>query len=384
MPLTSAEAARYARHLTLSEVGVAGQERLRNASVLCVGAGGLGSPALLYLVAAGVGRVGIIDGDVVSLSNLQRQVLYATGEVGTPKTDAARSRLAALNPDVALEAYPEPLTAANALDLFRRYDLVLDGSDNFPTRYLVSDAGVLTGVPVVHGAVNRFEGQLTLFDTKRGGPCYRCLFPTPPAPGEVPNCAEAGVLGAVVGVVGTLMATAALTYLLAVGEPLTGKLVTFDALSLSSRSWKIRRSRACVMCGDTPTLTELIDYEEFCGATCDTSAPDEGKRTMREITPVELKAKQDAGEPFMLIDVREPYEYEIAKIPGSVLIPLGEIDRRADELPDDTEIILQCRSGARSAQALGILQAKGFTNLANLKGGVLAWSDTVDPSVPKY
>ncbi|MBC7806232.1 MAG: molybdopterin-synthase adenylyltransferase MoeB [Akkermansiaceae bacterium] len=383
MPLTSHEVARYARHLTLSEVGVAGQERLRNASALCVGAGGLGSPALLYLAAAGVGRIGIVDGDVVSLSNLQRQVLYATGEVGTAKTDAAQSRLSALNPDIILETYPEPLTSANALDLFQRYDLVLDGSDNFPTRYLVSDASVLTGVPVVHGAVNRFEGQLTVFDTKRGGPCYRCLFPVPPAPGEVPNCAEAGVLGAVVGVIGTLMATESLKHLLGVGEPFTGKLLTFDALSLSSRSWKIRRSRACVACGDTPTLTELIDYEQFCGATCDT-APGERTNDMREITPVELKAKMDAGEKFLLVDVREPYEYEIAKIPGSVLIPLGEIDRRAEELPDDTEIILQCRSGARSAQALGILQAKGFTNLANLKGGVLGWSDTVDPSVPKY
>lgn len=384
MPLTPAEVARYARHLTLAEVGVAGQERLRAASVLCVGAGGLGSPALLYLAAAGVGRIGIVDGDVVSLSNLQRQVLYATGEVGTSKTDAARARLSELNSDLVIETYPEPLTSANALELFRRYDLVLDGSDNFPTRYLVSDASVLTGTPVVHGAVNRFEGQVTLFDTKRGGPCYRCLFPTPPAPGEVPNCAEAGVLGAVVGVIGTLMATEALKSLLGIGEPLIGKLLTFDALALSSRSWKVRRSRACVACGDNRTLTELVDYEQFCGATCDIAAPDERTENMREITPVELKAKMDAGETFMLVDVREPYEYEIAKIPGSVLIPLGDIERRAEELDEDTEIILQCRSGMRSAQALGFLQSKGFTNLANLKGGILAWSDTVDPSVPKY
>ncbi len=381
--LTPQEAARYARHLTLAEVGVAGQERLRDASVLCVGAGGLGSPALLYLVAAGVGRVGIIDGDTVSLSNLQRQVLYVTSEVGAAKTNAARARLADLNPGARLETFAEPLTATNALDLFARYDLVLDGSDNFPTRYLVSDAGVLTGVPVVHGAVNRFEGQVTVLDTRRGGPCYRCLFPVPPAPGEVPTCAEAGVLGATVGVIGTLMATEALKRILGVGDPLIGRLLTFDALAMTFRAWKIRRGPSCVACGEGKTLTELVDYERFCGATCE--APrDERIPTMREVTPVELKAKQDAGEKFVLVDVREPYEYEIARIPGSVLIPLGEIERRADELDADAEIILQCRSGARSAQALGILQSKGFTNLANLKGGVLAWSDTVDPSVPKY
>lgn len=382
MPLTPAEAARYARHLTLSEVGVAGQERLRESSVLCVGAGGLGSPALVYLAAAGVGRVGIVDGDAISLSNLQRQILYATGEVGAAKTTVAREKLAALNPGVKIETYPEYLSRDNALDLFARYDLVLDGSDNFGARYLVSDASVLTGVPVVQGAVNRFEGQVTMFDTRRGFPCYRCVFPTPPAPGEVPNCAEAGVLGAVVGVVGTLMATETLKYLLQIGEPLAGKLLHYDALAVSFRTFATKRNPHCAACGDAPTVTDLVDYERFCGV-CD--APSERTNTMREITPLELKAKQDAGDTFLLIDVREPYEYEIAKIPGATLIPLGEIERRADDLPDDgTEIILQCRSGARSAQALAVLQSKGFPNLANLKGGILAWSDTVDPSVPKY
>ena len=380
MALTTA---RYARHLTLSEVGLVGQERLRNASVLCVGAGGLGSPALLYLVAAGVGRVGIIENDSVSLSNLQRQILYTTAEVGQGKANCAQSRLKALNPTVTLETYSESLTRANALELFQRYDLVLDGSDNFPTRYLVSDASALTGVPVIHGAVNRFEGQLTLFDTRNTGPCYRCLFPVPPAPGEVPNCAEAGVLGAVVGVIGTLMATEALKYLLGIGESLRGRLLTFDALSSTFRSWKIRRSSACIACGDGKSLTGLIDYEQFCGVGCDIAPPGR-TQSMREITPIELKAKSEANESFVLVDVREPYEYEIARIPGSVLIPLGEIERRWEELPEDKEIILQCRSGVRSAQALGILQAKGLTNLANLKGGILAWSDTVDPSVPKY
>ena len=383
MSLTTVEVARYARHLTLAEVGIVGQERLRNASVLCIGAGGLGSPALLYLVAAGVGRVGIIDGDIVSLSNLQRQVLYTTTEVGQKKVDRGQARLSALNPAVILETYSESLTSTNALEIFRRYDLVLDGSDNFPTRYLVSDASVLTGVPVIHGAVNRFEGHVTLFDTRNGGPCYRCLFPVPPAPGEVPNCAEAGVLGAVVGVIGTLMATEALKYLLAIGDPLQERLLTYDALATTFRSWKIRRSSSCIACGERKTLTGLIDYQQFCGEGCHI-VPIERTQKMREITPVELKAKMDAGEPLVLVDVREPYEYEIARIPGAVLIPLGEVERRSEELPDDKEIILQCRSGVRSAQALGILQAKGLTNLANLKGGILAWSDTVDPTVPKY
>ncbi|MBC8140701.1 MAG: molybdopterin-synthase adenylyltransferase MoeB [Armatimonadetes bacterium] len=384
MLLSSADAVRYARHLTLSEVGVAGQGKLRNASVLCVGAGGLGSPALLYLAAAGVGRIGIVDGDAVSLSNLQRQILYATNEVGAAKTNVVRENLAALNPGVTIETHPEYLTSANALALFARYDLVLDGSDNFPTRYLVSDAHVLSGVPVVQGAVNRFEGQVTVFDTRRGSPCYRCVFPVPPAPGEVPNCAEAGVLGAVVGVVGTLMATEALKYLLQIGEPLAGKLLHYDALSTSFRTFALKRNTHCAACGDAPTVIELIDYEKFCGAN-DAVQSERTTQTMREITPLELKAKQDAGDKFLLIDVREPYEYEIARIPGSQLIPLGEIERRADDLPDDgTEIVLQCRSGARSAQALAVLQSKGFTNLANLKGGILAWSDTVDPSVPKY
>lgn len=374
MALTPDERERYARHLLLPEVGGAGQTRLKAATIAVIGAGGLGCPALQYLAAAGVGTIRVIDSDRVDRTNLQRQVLYTDAEVGQRKAEAAASRLRAQNPTITVEAHPVRLTAANAASLLSGCDLLVNGADNFPARYLVSDASVLLGIPHVHGAIHRFEGEVSVF--LPGGPCYRCLHPTPPPPGTVPSCAEAGVLGVLPGIVGTLQATEALKLLLGIGAPLAGRLLLFDATNLHFRELRLRRNTGCTACGDTPTIRELTDLPEVQCAT--------GETTMRELTPTELKAKLDRGDDFVLIDVREPHEFELCKIPGAVLIPLNTIPQHLSELDPDAEIVLQCRSGRRSADALTFLQANGFTNLWNLKGGILAWADEVDPTMAKY
>lgn len=379
--ITPEESPRYSRHLILPEIGVAGQERLKASSVLCIGAGGLGSPILLYLAAAGVGHIGIVDADRVDVTNLQRQIVHGTAMVDELKTDSARQRLQDINPFVTVETYPTRLTSENARAILSDYDVIVDGSDNFPTRYLVNDACILLGKPLVYGAIYRFEGQASVFGTPNG-PCYRCLFPKPPGPGEAPSCAEAGVLGVLPGIIGCIQANEALKLLLGIGEPLAGRLLLFDALAMRFRDLNIRKRADCPVCGENPTIRELIDYEEFCnaGAKPNTTM----QTTIPEITPRELKEKLDRGDTFKLIDVREPAEYAIAKIPGATLIPLGTLPSHINELDPDEEIVLQCRSGVRSAQALAFLQQQGFTNLKNLRGGILAWSDDVDPTVTKY
>jgi len=384
-PLDSDELLRYSRHLILPNVGLDGQKRLKAASVLCIGTGGLGSPIALYLAAAGVGRIGLVDFDVVDHTNLQRQIIHGTKDVGRPKIESARETLLDINPHVVVETHETQLTSQNALDLFARYDIIIDGTDNFPTRYLVNDACVLTGKPNVYGSIFRFEGQATVFWAEKG-PCYRCLYPEPPPPGMVPSCAEGGVLGVLPGIVGCLQANEAVKLILGIGEPLVGRLLLFDALGMRFRELKLRKDPACPICGPNPTVTALIDYDQFCGigAANDASADAKDTFPMDEITATELKAKIDRGDAFTLLDVREPFEYEIARIPGATLIPLGTVAARVSELNPNEEIVLQCKGGVRSAQALGILQQAGFTKLKNLKGGILAWSSDVDPSVPKY
>jgi molybdopterin/thiamine biosynthesis adenylyltransferase/rhodanese-related sulfurtransferase/molybdopterin converting factor small subunit len=380
--LSNDEVLRYSRHLIMPEVAMEGQKRLKAASVLCIGTGGLGAPIALYLAAAGVGRIGLVDFDVVDFTNLQRQVIHGTKDVGRPKIESARETLTDLNPDIVIETYEEQLTSANALELFAKYDIIIDGTDNFPTRYLVNDACVLLGKPNVYGSIFRFDGQATVFWAKHG-PCYRCLYPEPPPPGLVPSCAEGGVLGVLPGTVGCIQATEAVKLILGRGEPLVGRLLLFDALSMRFRELKLRKDPDCPVCGANPTVTELIDYEEFCGVgRGEEAAPD--PNTIPEITATELKEKLDRGDDFVLVDVREPYEYAIARIPRARLVPLGQVAERAGELDRDKEIVLHCRSGKRSADALNQLRAQGFTRLKNLRGGILAWSDEVDPSVPKY
>ncbi|HEU0076873.1 MAG TPA: molybdopterin-synthase adenylyltransferase MoeB [Longimicrobiaceae bacterium] len=385
--LSPAETLRYARHLILPEVGPAGQRRLKQARVLLVGAGGLGSPVALYLAAAGVGTLGMVDFDVVDATNLQRQVLHGTPDVGRSKLDSARDRIGALNPHVAVEPHPVRLTSANALGLFREYDVVVDGTDNFPTRYLVNDACVLTGKPNVYGSILRWEGQASVFWAERG-PCYRCLFRDPPPPGLVPSCAEGGVLGVLPGIVGTLQAAETLKLLLGVGEPMVGRLLLLDALRMRFRELKLRKDPECPACGENPTIRELIDYERFCGVppTNATETPMANGSEIPEITPSELKQRLDRGERLTIIDVREPHEWDICNLEehGSRLIPLGQIEERAGEIDPSDEIVLQCRSGARSAKALAALRDRGYRRLWNLKGGILGWSDDVDPSLPKY
>lgn len=381
--LSPKEIGRYSRHLIMPEVAMDGQKRLKAASVLCIGTGGLGSPLALYLAAAGVGRIGLVDFDVVDESNLQRQIIHGTRDVGRPKIESARETLTDLNPDIVIETHETMLSSENALDLFRNYDIIIDGTDNFPTRYLVNDACVLLGKPNVYGSIFRFDGQATVFWAEKG-PCYRCLYPEPPPPGLVPSCAEGGVLGILPGTVGCIQATEAIKLILGTGEPLVGRLLLFDALAMRFKELKLRKDPECPVCGVNPTITELIDYEEFCGVGRGNETPQEEQPAMKEITAKELKAKMDRGEDFVLVDVREPHEYQIARIPGSQLIPLGTIASRSGELDPDAEIVLQCKGGVRSAQALAVLQSQGFTNLANLKGGILAWSDDVDPTVPKY
>jgi sulfur-carrier protein adenylyltransferase/sulfurtransferase len=374
--LTKDEIARYSRHLIMPEVTAEGQRRLKAARVLCIGAGGLGSPAALYLAAAGVGTIGIVDFDKVDLSNLQRQLLHGTKDVDRDKLESAQDRLRDINPKIEIELHRCRLSSENASEIVSHYDVVVDGSDNFATRYLSNDVCVFARKPNVYGSVFRFEGQTTVFAPHLGGPCYRCLFPEPPPPDSVPNCAQAGVLGVLPGIIGTLQAIETIKLLIGIGEPLVARLLHFDALKVKFRELNLRRDPRCPVCGDNPTIFEPIDYDQFCGAR-----PDE---TVPTISVSELKRKMDAREDFHLIDVREPFEYEIARIDGARLIPLGEVADRANELPRAQLFVVHCHSGKRSAQAVRLLQQRGFTNVYNLDGGIDAWSDEIDPTVPKY
>jgi molybdopterin/thiamine biosynthesis adenylyltransferase/rhodanese-related sulfurtransferase len=378
--LTKSEIQRYSRHLIMPEVGMDGQLKLKNAQVLCIGTGGLGAPLGVYLAAAGVGRIGLVDFDVVDNSNLQRQILFGTKDVGRPKIAAAADRLRDLNPEIQIDTFETRLTSDNALDLFKDYDIIVDGTDNFPTRYLVNDACVILGKPNVYGSIFRFEGQATIF-AYPGGPCYRCLYPEPPPPGLVPSCAEGGVLGVLPGIVGSIQAAETLKLILGAGDSLVGRLLLFDALAMKFRELKLRKNPECPACGDHPTIKKLIDYEEFCGIRGE-EAPAMAS-TVPEITPKELKQRLDRGDDLFILDVREPHEYQICNI-GGRLIPLGEISRRAHELDSSREIVVHCRSGKRSAEAAEFLRGVGFRKLLNLKGGILAWSDDVDPTVAKY
>jgi len=378
--LTIEEYARYARHLILPEVGLEGQRKLKAARVLMIGTGGLGSPLGLYLAAAGVGTIGIVDFDTVDASNLQRQIIHGTKDIGRPKIESAKDRLLDINPNTKIEAFETRLTSDNALELLRDFDVIVDGTDNFPTRYLVNDASVLTGKPNVYGSIFRFEGQATVFWTEKG-PCYRCLYPEPPPPGLVPSCAEGGVLGVLPGIVGTIQANEVIKVILGAEGILLNRLLLFDAWKMTFRELKLRKDPGCPLCGDNPTIKELIDYEEFCGL----NAPVEDNTQMEEITPTDLKARLDGNEDFQLIDVREPYEYEIAQIPNAKLIPLGAVVANLTAIDPSRTTVVHCRSGVRSATAIQSLQTAGFQGrLINLKGGILAWSDEVDPSVPKY
>jgi adenylyltransferase/sulfurtransferase len=370
----------------MPEVGMEGQRRLKAARVLMIGTGGLGAPTGMYLAAAGVGTLGVVDFDVVDASNLQRQIVHGTKDVGRPKIESARDRLNDINPNVKIEAYETRLTSENALELFREYDMVVDGTDNFPTRYLVNDACVLTGKPNVYGSIFRFEGQASVFWAARGA-CYRCLYPEPPPPGLVPSCAEGGVLGVLPGIVGAIQANEAIKLILGGGEPLINRLLLFDAWKLRFRELKLRKDPACPVCGENPSIKELIDYEEFCGLrppAAQTSTTTEETR-MEEITATELKQRLDRGDDLQLIDVREPNEYDIARIPGTKLIPLGQVAERMGEIEEGRETVVHCKGGVRSAKAIEALTRAGFKGkLVNLKGGITAWSNEVDPSVPKY
>jgi sulfur-carrier protein adenylyltransferase/sulfurtransferase len=378
--LSKEEVLRYSRHLIMPEVGMEGQLKLKAAKVLCIGTGGLGAPLGQYLAAAGVGRIGLVDFDKVDLTNLQRQILFSTSDVGRPKIEAAADRLRGLNPDIQIDTFETVLTSANALDILKDYDFVVDGTDNFPTRYLVNDACVLLGKPNVYGSIFRFEGQVTIFGYP-GGPCYRCLYPEPPPPGLVPSCAEGGVLGVLPGIVGAIQAAETLKLIIGNGEPLIGRLLLFDALAMKFRELKLRKNPECPVCGEHPTVTKLIDYAEFCGVRGEEApAP---QSTVPEITPRELKARLDRGDDLFILDVREPHEYQICNLRGH-LIPLGDLAKRVSELDSSREIVAHCRSGKRSAEATEFLRKAGFRKVLNLKGGILAWSDEVDPTVPKY
>jgi len=381
MPLSNDEIQRYARHLILPDVGVEGQQRLKAARVLIVGAGGLGSPVALYLAAAGVGTLGLVDFDAVDVSNLQRQILHGTKDVGRSKLDSARARLGDVNPHVRVETHEARLTSANALDIIGRYDIVVDGTDNFATRYLTNDACVLLGKPNVYGSIFRFEGQASVFGLD-DGPCYRCLFPEPPPPGSVPSCAEGGVLGVLPGIVGTIQATEAIKLVLGIGDTLAGRLLLIDALSMQFRAMTLRKDPACPACG-TRTITALIDYDEFCGAP--TSGAIHHADDVLEITPLELADRLSrARDTFDLIDVREPGEWAIARIDGARLIPLAQIPSSIKSLDKSRDIVVMCRSGVRSADAIRFMQREGFTRVKNLAGGILRWSADVDPRVPRY
>ena len=383
LALSKEEILRYSRHLIVPEVGMEGQLKLKAANVLLVGTGGLGAPLGLYLAAAGVGHIGLVDFDVVDFTNLQRQVIHHTSDVGRKKLDSAADKMTAINPHIRITKHEVALTSENALDIIRHYDLVVDGTDNFPTRYLVNDACVLLGKPNVYGSIFRFDGQATIF-AYEGGPCYRCLYPEPPPPGLVPSCAEGGVLGILPGTIGLIQATETVKLILGIGEPLVGRLMLYDALAMRFRELKLRRNPECPVCGDNRTITRLIDYHQFCGVPQHAPAQETTQVMDGEIDPVDVKAMLDRGDNFVLVDVREPHEHRIGNIPQAKLIPLGEVSKRLDELDRAADIVVHCKSGMRSAKACGILRQAGFARVRNMKGGILAWSDKVDPSVPKY
>jgi adenylyltransferase/sulfurtransferase len=379
--LSNEEVARYSRHLIMPEVGMTGQRKLKAASVLMIGTGGLGAPLGMYLAAAGVGRLGLVDFDVVDASNLQRQIIHGTKDVGRPKIASARDRIEDINPHVEIETHETRLTSSNALNLFVNYDIIVDGTDNFPTRYLVNDACVLTGKPNVYGSIFRFEGQASVFWAERG-PCYRCLYPDPPPPGLVPSCAEGGVLGVLPGIIGAIQANETIKIILGAPDIMVNRLLLFDAWRMRFRELKLRKNPECPICGDNPTIKELIDYEEFCGINQQSQV---AQTTMDTITATELKQRLDQGEDIQIIDVREPHEYEIGQIPNSTLIPLGQVLNRMNEIDPARETVVHCKMGGRSAKAIDALQRSGFSgHLINLTGGITAWSNEVDPSVPKY
>ena len=380
--LTADELSRYSRHLILPEVGVEGQRKLKAARVLCVGTGGLGSPLALYLAAAGVGTLGLVDFDVVDASNLQRQIIHSTADIGRKKLDSAEEKLKALNPALKVVKHDTLLSSANALDILKDYDVVADGTDNFPTRYLVNDACVLLGKPNAYGSIFRFEGQASVFGAK-DGPCYRCLYPEPPPPGLVPSCAEGGVLGILPGLVGVIQATETIKLILGIGEPLIGRLLLVDALNMRFRQLKLRKNPECPVCGDHPTVTKLIDYQQFCGIESASERQSAVKNGIPQVSPKDLKKRIDAGEDVFILDVREPFEYQIANI-GGVLIPQNDVPKRIGEIDRNREIVVQCKSGGRSQRIAEYLLQSGFPRVSNLAGGILAWSDEVDPKVPKY
>jgi sulfur-carrier protein adenylyltransferase/sulfurtransferase len=380
--LTPSEIQRYARHLIMPEVAMAGQKRLKAAKVLCIGTGGLGSPLSLYLAAAGVGTLGLADFDVVDVSNLQRQIIHFSSDVGRPKIQSAEEKLKAINPDLRIVRHEHSVDSSNALDMFASYDVIVDGTDNFPTRYLVNDACVLLSKPNVYGSIFRFDGQATVFFPPHG-PCYRCLYPEPPPPDLVPNCAEGGVLGILPGLIGVVQATETVKLILGAGKPLIGRLLLYDALEMTFREMKVRKNPRCPICGPDPTIRALIDYQEFCGVR-GVESPPSTATACEEITPLELKALWDRGERPLILDVRNPEEIAICRIPGSTVIPLPELTNRLGELTPTSAIVVHCKSGVRSAKAITLLQAAGFSGLKNLKGGILGWIKEVDPSLPVY
>ena len=389
MGLTNEQVKRYSRHLIMPEVGVEGQEKLINSSVLCIGAGGLGSPLALYLAAAGVGHLGVLDFDVVDFSNLQRQIIHSEKTIGELKVESAKKRILELNSDIKVTTYNEMLTSENAMEIIKDYDVIVDGTDNFATRYLVNDSCVLLGKPNVYGSIFRFEGQVSVFDAKKG-PCYRCLYPEPPPPGLVPSCAEGGVLGILPGIIGTLQAAEAVKLIIEKGNPLIGRLLFLDVLEMQPREMKLRKDPNCPICGENATIKELIDYEEFCGigrgelGQEETTQREDSEEDVLEINIDQFKEIRDNGNNVVVLDVREYHEYDICNIEGSVLIPLGEIADRIDELNEDDEIIVHCHHGGRSMKATQFLKDKGFKNVKNLAGGIDAWAEKYDPDMPRY
>jgi len=385
MNLNQEQIKRYTRHILLPEIGVEGQKKLLTAKVLVVGAGGLGCPISLYLAAAGVGTIGLVDFDTIDASNLQRQILFTTEDVGKPKVEVAAKRLKALNPDVTVNTYAVALKSDNIMDILKNYDMIIDGTDNFQTRYLTNDAAALQGKPNIYGSIFRFDGQLTVFKTPEG-PCYRCLYPEPPPPGEVPSCAEGGVMGAMVGTIGAMQATEAIKLITGVGTPAIGKLVIYNSLDMQFRNLKLRKDPNCPLCGEHPTVKELIDYEMFCGMKVEETQTKETAVKKDEIDALGLKVKMDEKQDFVLVDVREQNEYDMARIPGSILVPLSQLPNRFHELDKykGKEIVVHCKMGGRSAKAIAFLKQQGFDNLVNMAGGITGWSDQVDPSVPKY
>ena len=377
------EIQRYSRHLILPEVGMEGQIKLKNSSVLLVGTGGLGAPLGLYLAAAGIGKIGLVDFDVVDFSNLQRQIIHGTKDVGRKKLDSAADSMLDINPHLEIVKYEVALNSDNALDIIKDYDVVADGTDNFPTRYLVNDACVLLGKPNAYGSIFRFEGQASVFGYQ-DGPCYRCLYPEPPPPGLVPSCAEGGVLGILPGIIGVMQATEVVKLLLGIGTTLKGRLLLYDALNMKFRELKLRRNPECPICGDHRTITKLIDYQQFCGIMPEAPAPSAEEIKMTDISPKQVKERIDRGDDFVLIDVREPHEYQICSIPTAKLIPLGELPKHLSELDPNADYVMHCKGGGRSAKACELMRASGFKTVRNMTGGIGLWSDQVDPSVPKY